>query len=188
MLDTFAARLKSRRMELKLTQADLENLSGIPKHTIGNFEQGITPVPGADKLLQLADILDVSPHYLLYGGNDMLTNTYTESIKRELMQIRSFEQIKKIKKAKLNGSLTPRLMLSDEVINDIVTRWNCSNVFDETDELGKVISHKCYRNYVEDVIIKYCQNRHSFREEFDLRYGLEEMNEQAGLMDETTLP
>ena len=171
--NTFAYRLIARRKELKLTQADIEKLSGIPIHTIRNFEQGVTQIPGADNLLQLADVLDISPYRLLYGGNEMKTNTYTESIVKELLQL-GVEQVVEIKKTDANGTMLSRLMLSEEVIDDLCMKWNAQHLFN---------GHNCYRNYVKDVVIKYCQNRSVFMEKFNLISGLSKMNKIAGIAE-----
>jgi transcriptional regulator with XRE-family HTH domain len=53
--------------EKSLTQTQLAELVGIPQGAISSLEAGRTLVPGADKLLAIANALEVSSEWLLLG-------------------------------------------------------------------------------------------------------------------------
>ena len=66
----FADRFKSRRLELGLNQRELSEKLNIQRTTITNYENGnITPT--AEKLPEIANILNTSVDYLL-GRSDYI--------------------------------------------------------------------------------------------------------------------
>lgn len=58
-------RLKSRRIELGLTQTQLALLSGVRQQTIHRIESGTSERPR--NLLEIADALECSARWLLHG-------------------------------------------------------------------------------------------------------------------------
>lgn len=94
MEEDFAKRLKQIRKERGYTQKQLSYIANIPVHTMRNYEQDICK-PITRNLLELAKVLDVTPEYLLLGENNM--NTYTMAIKKELLQLKDYKKISKIK-------------------------------------------------------------------------------------------
>ncbi len=66
-LDTFAERLIFLREERQLTQAQLAAKSGLSQATIGNLETGRNK--GTKKILELANALQITPEWLIHGGN-----------------------------------------------------------------------------------------------------------------------
>lgn len=66
MADSFAQRLRELRMQKKLTQTDLGQITGLHYNHIGRYERGGSR-PTADALQKLADALGVSGDYLLNG-------------------------------------------------------------------------------------------------------------------------
>ena len=66
----FADRFKSRRLEIGLNQREISEKLNIQRSTITNYEKGnITPT--ADKLPEIANLLNVSVDYLL-GRSDYM--------------------------------------------------------------------------------------------------------------------
>lgn len=59
------ARLRTRRKELRLTQAALAEIADLDQSTISLIEKGLRPNPGADVLQRLADALECSVDQLL---------------------------------------------------------------------------------------------------------------------------
>ena len=57
-------RLKKARKDKKLTQQELGDMLGVSKVSICGYETG-TRVPTMDNFIQLLDILEVKPDYLL---------------------------------------------------------------------------------------------------------------------------
>lgn len=165
-METFAQRLKRIRNERKYTQEKLGQISNIVSKTIQNYEQGKND-PSAYNLLSLAQALDVTPEYLLKGNNDM--NNYTKAIKVELRQLNDFVQIAEIRKAELNSVILAHLELSEGLVSDIQDDWNQKRMFRSAD--SQSMDGKCYKNYVREIIIRYCQNRTKFRDEFDIQDG-----------------
>lgn len=62
---SFNDRVKNRRLELRLSQAALGKLAGVPQSTIGQIENGRNK--SSTKILELATALQTTPEYLLYG-------------------------------------------------------------------------------------------------------------------------
>lgn len=158
---TFADRLKQTRNDRHYTQAQLAVLVDVATKTISNYEQGISE-PITRHLLEIAKVLDVTPEYLLLGDNNM--NTYTEAIKKELLQLTQFSQIEQIKHQELNAAILSHLEMSEELVNEVTSAWNRSGIF--------APDSYCTRSYVQDVILRYCQNRIKFKELFQLQDGM----------------
>lgn len=59
--DHFAAKLRGKRAELDISQAQLAELTGLTIATIGAYESG-SSVPGADKVALLCCALGVQPN------------------------------------------------------------------------------------------------------------------------------
>ena len=63
-MSALSSKLRARRAELDISQAELADISGISLAAINSYEnEGY--VPGADKLCQLAKALGTDPNYLL---------------------------------------------------------------------------------------------------------------------------
>lgn len=165
---SFAKRIKKVRQDRKYTQQQLADIIKVSVHTISNYEQGICE-PNSVTLLELAQVLDVTPEFLLLGENHM--NHYTNAIKAELMQLTDYDKIAEIKAQKLNSTILSHLEMSDELVDTIKNKWNESAIF-MREKSGKVEESYCTRNYVQEVIIRYCQNRTKFKERFDIKDGM----------------
>lgn len=163
----FNFQLKQLRLERGYTQEQLATISNISVQTIRNYEQGRCK-PNCDYLLVLAAVLDVTPELLLKGTNDM--NNYTTAIMAELKQL-SYEQISIIKKECLNSTILAHLELSDDFVDKIRKDWLDRKIFEKKNEKGETEEHSCYRNYVREIIIRFCQNRSKYKEIFKLNDG-----------------
>lgn len=91
-------------------------------------------------------------------------NTYTCAIIAELEQFTTFDQIKQIKEEELNSTIVSHLELSDKLVNKIRDKWN--------DTIFKTIERYCTRPYVQEVILKYCQNRQKYIHAYSLNDGM----------------
>ncbi len=60
--------IKERKFALNLKSKDLADATGLSKTSINRLENGVTKSIKPDKLSLLADILQVSPEYILTGG------------------------------------------------------------------------------------------------------------------------
>lgn len=161
----FAKRLKELRNSRHFTQEQLAVITNIYVGTIRKYEQD-TCKPLALNLLKLANALDVTPEYLLLGENNM--NTYTEAIKKELLQLNEYDKIFQIKREKLNSTILSHLELAEDLIDDITTAWNSAGIFKRKNDKGIIEDSYCTRSYVQQVVIRYCQNRVKYKE----RYGI----------------
>jgi len=65
MKKTFGQKIKERRLELKMTLEDLGSKISSTKAYAWELENKKTARPSAEKLLKLADALEVSPDYLI---------------------------------------------------------------------------------------------------------------------------
>lgn len=68
-MSTFSKRLKMLRLEKQLTQKQLAVLAGTTERVIQNYELDERK-PGFDKLISLADSLNVSIDYLVGRSDD----------------------------------------------------------------------------------------------------------------------
>ena len=69
-------RIRERREELRLSQAELARRLGVTQSTVGNYEAGISS-PNGEKLLRLFDCLETEPNYLFqdsYQGGKKVLN------------------------------------------------------------------------------------------------------------------
>lgn len=165
MKNDFAFRLKQLRLERNYTQEELAAIVNSSIKTIGNYEQRISE-PQAVLLLALAQALDVTPEYLLLGESNM--ENYTQAIKAELMQLTTFERIKEIKEEEFNSTIISHLQLSDELVDTVTKKWNESTIVHKTDGSPSYFT----RPYVQEVIIKYCQNRQKYIHAYNLNDGM----------------
>lgn len=170
--ESFAARLKRIRNERGYTQEQLARITLISVQTIRNYEQGHNE-PISSYLLDLAQALDITPEYLLKESMNM--KTYTNAIKTELSQINNFEQLVEIKHENLNATVLPHLELSEELVSDIKDAWEEKNLFVQSKTFNdKILLEKsyCTRNYVREIILRYCQNRVKFKKKFFIKDGM----------------
>lgn len=179
MKSTFAERLKQERSRRRYTQQQLASITQISVQTIRNYEQGVCE-PISLYLLELAKALDVTPEFLLIGDNNM--NSYSAAIKTELMQLNDFKSISEIKDSELNSTILSHLEMSEELVSDITEDWNGKSIFKRTkifDEKSTEVYSYCTRKYVQDVILKYCQNRSIYKEKFKIQDGMILNSEKA---------
>lgn len=62
--DKFAAKVRAKRAELDITQAELAERCGVNLTTICAYENGAA-IPGADKVVLLCHALDATPDFFL---------------------------------------------------------------------------------------------------------------------------
>ncbi|MBQ2665075.1 MAG: helix-turn-helix transcriptional regulator [Clostridia bacterium] len=72
----FAEKLRNRRKELNLSQADLAKKSGVSRRTIANYESGDSYPKSADTYARLAEALDVSEDSLKDENTDFIIESY----------------------------------------------------------------------------------------------------------------
>jgi transcriptional regulator with XRE-family HTH domain len=65
-METISERLKQKRSELNLTQAELAEKAGIKQQSIQQIESGATKRPRF--LFEIASALQCDPSWLLYGN------------------------------------------------------------------------------------------------------------------------
>jgi len=66
VFEEIGKRIRERRKELGLTQGDLGNHIGVSKPSVSGWELGKNDISGPN-LIKLAQILRVSPDYILWG-------------------------------------------------------------------------------------------------------------------------
>lgn len=159
----FANNLKKLRKERNLSQRQLADMSSIPIKTIQNYEQDRNGnAPTFHNVLLLADFFDVSPYNLYFGGRkEMTTNSlYMDELLSELKQLDD-AAIKEIHDSEATGTCLPKFSISSPFINELANTWNNGN-------LPKT-KRKFYRNYIEQTITRYAQNRQKWKKTFNLK-------------------
>jgi transcriptional regulator with XRE-family HTH domain len=66
-VESFGDRIRQRRIELKLSQQELGKRAKVSQGTIAQIETGISQ--SSARIIDLANALNVSPEWLLYGKN-----------------------------------------------------------------------------------------------------------------------
>ena len=72
-MNDFNSRVRLRRKELGLTQAQLAMRAGVPQSTIAQIENGRNK--SSTSLLELAAALETTPEFLINGEKDVRTST-----------------------------------------------------------------------------------------------------------------
>lgn len=162
MLKKFADNLKNLRTKRNMSQSQLANISDISVKTIQNYEQDRNGnAPTLHNLLVLADIFDVTPYYLYYGGDEEMktSSLYMDELLSELKQLDN-NAIKEIHDSKATGICLPKLSISDTVIDKLAEKLN-----------EKVTSPQrgYYKSYIEQTITRYAQNRQYWKKHFGLK-------------------
>ena len=130
----FADRFKSRRLQLGLNQRELSEKLNIQRSTITNYENGnITPT--AEKLPEIANILNTSVDYLL-GRSDYINKAdMATQIRRATKDgIHDIEIL--IGDLKEQIALDNKLTYKDELVSD----KNKDLIIDQLDLIIKIIS------------------------------------------------
>ena len=114
---------------------------------------------------------------IIRGDNNM--TSYTEAIKRELKQLNDYGQISEIKETELNSTILSHLEMSNDLVDAVKTDWNAKGIFkriekeeDKQEDKQIVVDSYCTRPYVQDVILRYCQNRSIFKTKFAIIDGM----------------
>ena len=67
-------RMAEKRRQLRLTQAEVEEQAGLGRKYLSNIEHGRS-IPSIDVLMQIADVLHMTPNELLLGAASASTKT-----------------------------------------------------------------------------------------------------------------
>ena len=63
--EVFAANLRAARAKLGITQDEFASRSGISKVSVMQYESGKGCIPGADKIMAICDVANISPNELM---------------------------------------------------------------------------------------------------------------------------
>ncbi len=107
----FGDRLKSARLRADLKQSDLAKKVGLSQSTINRIEKGVAK--GTTKLIEIADVLDVSPEWLSKGSTDYVVPQY-----------KTISDEKDEKNEELNEEFLGRLKILENRINLLELRLN----------------------------------------------------------------
>lgn len=165
-MKTFANTLKELRRQWNWSQDDLANVSNIPLKTIQNYEQDRNGrIPTFYNVMILANVFDVTPYYLYYGGNEEMKihAEYTNELVAELKQL-SVDQLKQIHDSQLQGVSLPKLSVSPEVIETLKAKFNQGVVLPE---------RGMTRPYIEQILTRYAQNRQVWKQTFGIKTPIE---------------
>lgn len=162
-ITTFPQRLKLFREKMGYTQEELAYKIGIAKHTVSNYEQGISE-PTARIHQELAKSLDTNYEFLL-SGEDEIRKDITAII-AELRKITDFDKIRIIKTEHLNYN-NYNFLIDDQCIECVMKHWNSHGIFKRNKGIVTINSY-CTKPYAQEVIIKYAQNRNKYKRLFNL--------------------
>ena len=144
-----------------MTQKQLAVISCISIRTLQNYEQNRNGnAPTLHNLLLLADIFDVTPYYLYYGGKkEMQANSlYVDELQTEILKLDE-KQLREVHDSEMNGTALPKLSINDEFVNKLITTLNKGE---------KAPNRGYYRPYIEQTAIRYAQQRQLWKRKFEL--------------------
>lgn len=152
-LSEFAKRLKAAREKAGYSQDRLAEKVGMGYSTLCRYEQESRDhvYPSLINLLRLAQVLDVTPEYLLEGKDDK--NLYMDDLAVELKALGENE-IAKYHEMDMSDKVLAHLKLSDQFVREIQNSWGTKETWN-----GKRAIYN--RPYVLEVILKYASNRPS---------------------------
>ena len=81
----------------------------------------------------------------------------------------------KIKETELNSTILSHLEMSNDLVDAVKTDWNAKGIFkriEKEEDKQIVVDSYCTRPYVQDVILRYCQNRSIFKTKFAIIDGM----------------
>lgn len=81
----------------------------------------------------------------------------------------------KLKKTELNSTILSHLEMSNDLVDAVKTDWNAKGIFkriEKEEDKQIVVDSYCTRPYVQDVILRYCQNRSIFKTKFAIIDGM----------------
>jgi transcriptional regulator with XRE-family HTH domain len=78
-MEKMAYRIRTRRMELGLKQADLAAICGVSPTGVAKWERGLTHNLKSEHLFVLADALNVNPRWLAIGEGPKVANSDREA-------------------------------------------------------------------------------------------------------------
>ncbi len=85
--------IKERRSELGLTLEEIGKFVGVSKGTVCKWERGFIKNMRRDKIVKLAEILQVSPIDFLISEGYILNNTKQKKVPLNEEQIQIFEEL-----------------------------------------------------------------------------------------------
>jgi transcriptional regulator with XRE-family HTH domain len=145
-LSDFSKRLKEERIRQGYTQKSLSEESNIPIQTLRRYEQRKNDnqtSPLAENLVKIAQVLDITVEYLLFGKDQM--DLYMNQLKKELKEL-TIADIYHYHKMDMTAKVLAHLSLTDGFIKEIREHWRKHGL-------------NCYHTYVQDTIIRYCHHR-----------------------------
>lgn len=105
----FLLRLQQAKSSKKLRVEDVSKLSGIPLGTVSKIFAGITTDPKINTVISIAEALEISPDYLIYGKN--LTNELSDN---EYNIIKKYRQLDADGKKVIDETLDFQLFKASE--------------------------------------------------------------------------
>ena len=108
-----------------------------------------------------ADLLTAINNYIYSDENDV------DLVKMNLMS--------EIKETELNSTILSHLEMSNDLVDAVKTDWNAKGIFkriEKEEDKQIVVDSYCTRPYVQDVILRYCQNRSIFKTKFAIIDGM----------------
>lgn len=63
--EVFAANIRAARAKLDITQEEFASRVGISKDSVVKYESGEGYIPGADKIMAICDVVNISPNDLM---------------------------------------------------------------------------------------------------------------------------
>ena len=95
MIKTVGDRIKEQRELIKMSQVELAEKMGVSKQTLYKYENNVVTNIPSDKIQIVAQILDISPSYLM-GWEDNLSTDNADIIPDLMSDKELFDSVKKL--------------------------------------------------------------------------------------------
>ena len=113
------SRIKQRRIEMHLTQAELGKLIGVSKVAISDYENN-TRTPKLDKISKLSQVLNLEVGYILGQDVDIVSEEENIHMKLPKEDLKLLSELKKDRKLYLSLINDPKRMI--KLINNKLSK------------------------------------------------------------------
>lgn len=112
---SFNERLRRSRRKARITQAQLAAKVGVDRHTVIRWEAAESGIPGGDQVRKCADLLGVSPGWLMGLRTDPSPPMYLTQSERKLIEL--------ARKIGVDGA--DKLIAAYDGANDAISKARC---------------------------------------------------------------
>ena len=130
---------------------------------------------GAAEKSNTAVLIEASGPSFAFDYRDWFVEQITFDVMTFKLGVVGYQKNLKIKETELNSTILSHLEMSNDLVDAVKTDWNAKGIFkriEKEEDKQIVVDSYCTRPYVQDVILRYCQNRSIFKTKFAIIDGM----------------